>query len=90
MISKAQARELINGLFEEEALAFGGLVAVHQIDDDVVWHWVRSLDAIRMKALHRLDVAETYAEAGGMAPQFDLHPHPAIQSFLLKVRGIDR
>ena len=35
MISRTEAKELINDLFEEEALVIGGLVAVHEVDDDL-------------------------------------------------------
>lgn len=35
MISEAKAKNLINDLFEEEALVIGNLVAVHKMDDDL-------------------------------------------------------
>lgn len=78
MLSTAEARELIDDLFEEEALLLGGLIALHDVDDDLVWRLVRSLDAIRRKALRRLA-----ADAGPQTPL----PHPAIEQFLETVRA---
>ena len=64
MITKAEAQDLINGLFEEEALVLGGLVALHEVEDDLVWRLVRNLDAIRGRALRsRLGMAEAQKEA---------------------------
>lgn len=86
MISRADARDLINDLFEEEALVIGGLVAVHEIDDDLVWRLVKNLDVIRRKVLHRL---EDKARVDGDVPQPrepNLKPHPAIEDFLLSLR----
>lgn len=86
MISKADARELINDLFEEEALIIGGLVAVHQIEDDLVWRLVKNLDVIRGKALRRLE-DKAPADGDGAPPQrANLKPHPAIEDFLLALR----
>ena len=51
MMRKAEVKDLILELFEEEALVLGGLVAVHKVDDDVIWRLVKNLDAIRRKAL---------------------------------------
>lgn len=86
MISKAEAKELINDLFEEEALVIGGLVTVHEMDDDLVWRLVTNLDVIRGKILRRLD---DKAPAEGDAPpprRPNLKPHPAIEDFLLSLR----
>jgi len=86
MISTAEAKELINDLFEEEALVIGGLVAVHEVDDDQVWRLVKNLDVIRRKVLRRL---EDKAPVDGDEPQArrpNLKPHPAIEHFLLSLR----
>jgi len=86
MISNAEAKDLINDLFEEEALVIGGLVAVHDVDDDLVWRLVKNLDVIRGKVLRRL---EDKAPSGGDASpprRPDLRPHPAIEDFLLSLR----
>lgn len=86
MISKAAAKELIDDLFEEEALVIGGLIAVHEVDDDLVWRLVKNLDVIRGKVLRRLeDKAED--ERDNPPPQRpSLKRHPAIEDFLLSLR----
>lgn len=85
MITKAEARELITDLFEEEALVIGGLVAVHKVDDDLVWRLVKSLDVIRGKILRRLEDNELPDDAS-VPLRRPLKPHPAIEDFLLSLR----
>jgi hypothetical protein len=86
MISKAEVKELILDLFEEEALVIGGLVAVHEVEDDLVWRFVRNLDVIRRKVLRRLEDKDLDDE-GKMSPKSpNLKPHPAIEQFLLGLR----
>ena len=53
MISTVDATALINELFEEEALVIGGLVAVHEMDDDLVWRLIQNFDVIRGQILRR-------------------------------------
>ena len=86
MITKAEAQDLINNVFEEEALVIGGLVALHEVDDDLVWRLIRNLDAIRGKALRSLEGSESPAPEGSGPKRPDLRPHPAIEEFLLKIR----
>ena len=86
MITKAEAKGLINDLFEEEALLIGGLAAVHDVEDDLVWRLIRNLDVIRGKALRRLDAKEPDRSAGSPAARPNLRPHPAIEEFLLSIR----
>lgn len=81
MVSKETARGLIDGVFEEGALALGGLVATHLVEDEVVWRVVRNLDVLRNRALRRLDEAEEQPPA---------MPHPAIEQFLTNLRGEPR
>ena len=86
MISKTEAKELLNELFEEEALVIGGLVAVNDIEDDLVWRLVRNLDVIRSKALRRIEAREPNDRNGTPMRYPNLNPHPAIEDFLLKIR----
>jgi hypothetical protein len=87
MITKAEARGLIADLFEEVALVLGGLVAVHEIEDDLVWRLVKNLDMIRGKVLRRLE--DKASPDGARPPQrSDLKPHPAIEDFLLSLRRV--
>jgi hypothetical protein len=85
LIEKTEVRELILDLFEEEALAIGGLVAVHDVEDDLVWRLMRTLDVIRGRALRRLDDKVLEDEAGP-PPRAAVKPHPAIEHFLLSLR----
>lgn len=86
MITETEAKGLIDDLFEEQALVIGGLVAVHEVDDDLVWRLVRSLDATRRKALQRLH-DKSGAETDGFPNRPPhLRPHPAIEDFIQKLR----
>ena len=84
MISKAEAKQLVDDLFEEEALVLGGIVAAHGEEDDLIWRLVRNLDAIRNKALRRIEGRGV--ENTGSSACCDLRPHPAIEDFLVKIR----
>ena len=86
MISEAEARELILDLFEEEALVIGGLVAIHEVEDDMVWRLVRNLDVICGKTLRRLNAKSQTDDNGARMKRPDLSPHPAIEDFLEKLR----
>ena len=86
MISNTVAKELINDLFEEEALVIGGLVAVHDVDDDLVWRLVKNLDVIRGKILRRLEDKAPIDREGSPSCRPNLKPHPAIEDFLLSLR----
>ncbi|GAB4232382.1 MAG: hypothetical protein OHK0028_07810 [Deltaproteobacteria bacterium] len=86
MMRKSEVKDLIRDLFEEEALVLGGLVAVHKIEDDVVWRIVKNLDAIRRKYLLRLEDKDPDDEGGRPPRRTHLKPHPAIEDFLLSLR----
>lgn len=86
MISKAEARELVTDLFEEEALVIGGLVALHQVDDDLVWELIKHLDLIRTKILNRLDDEDPPDDHGAPLHGSSIEPHPAIERFLHSLR----
>lgn len=85
MISKEEAKEIIRDLFEEEGLVIGGIVSVHEVEDDVVWQLMKSLDVVRRKVLSRLDDSDGEDEPETKNP--NLQPHPAIEEFLRRVRG---
>jgi len=74
-------RELVTEIFEEEALLLGGIVAVHSVDDEVVWRLVRGLDRLRHRVLQRVDRAEV-APANRPRRGNGTEPHPAIERFI--------
>lgn len=82
MMSKAEVKDLIRDLCREQALVIGGLVAVHRVDDDVVWRLVKNMDLIRRRFLRRLD--DDGPDDGGAAipKRPNLKPHPAIEDYL--------
>lgn len=88
MISKEKARDLVNDLFEEEALVIGGLNAVHDVHDDFIRRLIRNLDVIRGRVLHRLDESALPEPAEKQTARSRLKPHPAIEDFRLKLRGV--
>jgi len=86
MFSEAEVRQLINDLFEEEAILIGGLVAVHPVDDDLVWRLAKNLDIIRRKALQRIEATESDGESSDVTVRPNLKRHPAIEDLLLNIR----
>ncbi|RLI90172.1 MAG: hypothetical protein DRO89_06295 [Candidatus Altiarchaeales archaeon] len=86
MMTRTEAKQLINDLFEEEALVIGGLVAVHRLDDDLVWRLVKNLDVIRGKALRRIEAKGNSSGNGAATARPSIRPHPAIEDFLIKLR----
>ena len=84
MMTRTEAKQLIDDLFEEEALVLGGLVAVHRLDDEIIWRLVKNLDAIRGKTLRRIEGRGP--DDPGSSGCCDLRPHPAIEDFLIKLR----
>ena len=84
VIPCSEVKALIRDLFEEEALALGGLVAVYEIEDDVVWPLVRTLAVTRRRVLRRLDAGRSEDDRRTDSPA--LTPHPAIEEFLIRLR----
>ena len=84
VIPCSEVKALIRNLFEEEALALGGLVAVYEIEDDLVWPLVRTLAVTRRRVLRRLDAGAS--RDGGQERRPVSKPHPAIEEFLIRLR----
>jgi hypothetical protein len=82
VISKDEARDLIDAGFEQYALLLGGLAAVQEVDDSLVWRLVENLDVVRDRVLRRLEDLEV----DGGDRSFPHCPHPAIQDFLYSIR----
>jgi hypothetical protein len=84
-MTRPDARQLIDGVFEDEALLVGGMAAEGDLEDDAVWRLIRGLDAIRTKTLRRLDEAVGDPE-DRPSPRGSVRPHPAIETFLADLR----
>lgn len=85
MISRDEAKQIILDSFEEQALVIGGLVAVHKVDDDLVWRLMKSFDVILGKALKKLHVPSPDHDHDSAPGRVNVKPHPAIEEFLLKL-----
>lgn len=85
MLSKAEVQNLLDDLLEQQALALGGLVALHGMNDELVWKLVKNLDVIRTRFKRRLH-AQDRARQGDTARLRPMaQPHPAIQHFLARL-----
>ncbi len=85
-MSRLEAKKLIHDLFEEEALVVGGLVAVHDVEDDFVWRLMQSLDSIRSRALQRIETPGTESIGSDSLGNTRLRSHPAVEEFLITLR----
>lgn len=85
-MTSEEVRQLLRDLFEEEALALGGLVALHSVEDDVVWAFVRMLDGVRQRFARRLEVARSQEPVGSGPSGGRPRAHPAIERLLAIVR----
>ena len=83
MIEAQTMKALIRELFEEEALAIGGLAATHKVNDDFLWELCRNLDAIRIEFLRRLKPVGGSNEDS--RSRLKLRPHPAVQELLRRI-----
>jgi hypothetical protein len=81
-MSTMEVKEVLDDLFEQQALALGGLVALHDPEDDLVWQLVESMDVIRGRVLRQLRDNGSGLRHPDKAA---LRPHPAIQEFLSKL-----
>ncbi len=86
MVSNARVKEIVDDLFEEEALVIGGMAAVHELEDDLVWRLVRNLDDIRRKVLRRIDEKVPDGVGANVASSPNSRRHPAVEEFLLRLK----
>ena len=75
--------ELVNDLFEEAALAIGGLVALYPVNDEFVQRLFASLSVIHQKAMQRIEEPDSKGSAGSARARGE--PHPDIAEFLAKI-----
>jgi len=86
MITNGEACQIVNDLFEEEALVLGALFAVHRADDDLIWRLMKNLESLRANVLRRIAESDHASLGAERSPQADLDPHPAIAHFLTQIR----
>jgi hypothetical protein len=82
IISKKEVTNLVKTLFREEALVIGGLVAVYDLDDEVVERLMKNLEVIRRNTLERIEGKQTENGNYKAIRRFNPKPHPAIVEFL--------
>jgi len=84
MFTKEEVKEMLDELLEEQTLLIGGMVAVHQVEDDFIWKLMKSFDHIRDRFLRRIEDLSDEPLPANM--KIKLAPHPAIEHFLLKLK----
>ena len=84
MTDRKEVRKLLDDVFEEEALAIGGLAATHDVGYEVVTMIVRDLSEIRRRAHLRID-SDFHESESAPNRRPDLTPHPAIEEFLASI-----
>ena len=70
-MTREEMTQIIDDLFETEALAIGSLVADHEIGDGATWRLMDELRLIRRRVLDRLGAEDRTDDA-----------HPAVEGFL--------
>lgn len=85
MTSNDPVREVLDDAYEELALALGGLVSAFDPEDEFTERLVRALDAVRDKALRRLDELPSMRTPRSARVRMPEEPHPAIEAFLAKL-----
>jgi hypothetical protein len=85
MVRNTRPQQVIDEVLEEVGLALGGLVVLHDVEDDFVRGLVCSLEAIRARTLRQFEDAA--AQSSKEEPTVGtVRPHPAIKQFLAGIR----
>ncbi len=82
MTEKKFVADLLNEVFEEEALIISGLVATMKVEDDFVWRLMKNLDRLRERVFSELDQIDN---GSVVLNHPKTSPHPAIEEFLNKL-----
>jgi len=78
------ARAVLIDAFEEAAQVLGGIFAVHEIEDEVIWQTMKSLSVIYRKARNAIrdsDPGRPSDSQGGVT-----EPHPAVMELLTQIQ----
>ncbi|GJM43676.1 MAG: hypothetical protein DHS20C21_05180 [Gemmatimonadota bacterium] len=73
---------VLDDAFEEAALAIGGLIVIHPVEDEVIQRLFASLTVIRERSLRRVEGVGKLPDASSSAPCGPGEPHPAVEAFL--------
>jgi len=82
----AQHELLIRDAFDDIALLMGGVAALHNLDDDLLWTLMKRLDRIRVRLLRTLTGGvprEEFEPSTARPPRM----HAAVDEFLARNRG---
>lgn len=82
MLHEDAVRDLVDDVFEEEALAIGGLLALYHVEETAVQRLFASLTVIRDKTLRRIG-GGTQAAVSEERPRSE--PHPVVEEFLARL-----
>lgn len=85
MLSGRDVSQVVDGIFREEVLILGGLLAVHQVPSAFIHMYLVSMERVRQRAHRRIRCRA--GKAGGAAdsqpPRLDRHPE--IERFLARL-----
>ena len=74
-------------LAREVTLCLGGVFAVHEVPDEVVWRTAKSLDQIFERFTDRVSTADDPSKSPS---QRKFRPHPAIEELLRNIKNYGR
>lgn len=80
---RAAMAEETDRFFREIVLCLGGIFAVHEVDDAIIWQVTKSLDRIYQRT--RARVLERDGTSENDVPQRRVNPHPAVEDLLSRI-----
>ncbi len=86
-MKEVQPQRVVVDLLRESALVVGGLVALHEVEDEFIWQLMRSLHVIGRRSLRRLARRRPARRADPQTMQVPARPHPAVEEFLNRLRS---
>lgn len=82
----SQVRGLLDETIEDIAMVLDGILAAHDVGDDVVWQVMKHLDVSHSQALEKLEQSATLDPDIGPRSRTTAKPHPAIEALLMKLK----
>ena len=87
MLSRRETSRAINGIFREEVLILGALLAVHQVPGAFVTQFLESLEQVRQRANRRIRLQDGEGRPGAVPKPPRLDRDPEIRRFLERLEG---